>query len=93
MGNDSTAEPRISESRSFYPDSVGGKMASRGFWKNGKKNGVWRNWYANGILKDSLTYVNDERVGDQFGYDDTGKLTIHKTEHGRNGAVVIHLAK
>lgn len=83
--------------RSFYPDSMGGKMASEGFWgapsSNGvsKRHGPWRNWYSSGILKDSLNYVNGERVGDQFSYDSTGKLTIHKTENGKNRPVIMHI--
>lgn len=84
------------ESRSFYPDSVDGtihyeKMASEGFWKDGKRNGVWRNWYKNGVLRDSLTYVNGERVGEQFSYDSTGRLTIHKTENGKNRPIIMHI--
>ena len=87
---------QIMESRSFYPDSMGGKMASEGFWQpnqNGeaKRHGIWRNWYKSGILRDSLTYVNGERVGEQFSYDSTGKLTIHKTENGKNKPVIMHL--
>ena len=80
----------IAESRSFYPDSMGGQMASEGFWQSGKRNGTWRNWYANGVLRDSLNYVNGERVGEQFSYDSTGKLTIHKTENGKNKPVIMH---
>lgn len=93
----SFGDPRIQESRSFYPDSIGGKMASEGFWGNpstdgkSKRHGIWRNWYPSGILKDSLTYVNGERVGDQFSYDSTGKLTIHKTENGKNRPVIMHI--
>lgn len=79
------------ESRSFYPDSLGGKIASEGFWKNGKRDGIWRNWYSSGILRDSLSYVGGERVGEQFSYDSTGKLTIHKTEAGKNRPVIMHL--
>ena len=30
------------ESRSFYPDSLGGGLASEGFWKDGKRNGIFR---------------------------------------------------
>lgn len=94
----------ILESRSFYPDSIRknnesttndsvvyNKLASQGFWKNGKPHGIWRNWYKSGILRDSLTYVNGERVGEQFSYDSTGKLTIHKTENGKNRPVIMHL--
>ena len=79
------------ESRSFYPDSLGGQMANEGFWKDGKREGVWRNWYRSGILMDSLSYVGGERVGEQFSYDSTGKLTIHKTENGKNRPVIMHL--
>lgn len=67
------------------------KLASEGFWKEGKRNGIWRNWYKSGILRDSLSYVNGERVGEQFSYDSTGKLTIHKTENGKNRPVIMHL--
>lgn len=90
-------DPALRVSRSFYPDSMGGGMASEGFWGNpnakgeSKRHGIWRNWYPNGILKDSLNYVNGERVGEQFGYDSTGKLTIHKTEAGKNRPVIMHL--
>ena len=89
-------DPTLRISRSFYPDSMGGKMASEGFWQRGpdgkaKPHGIWRNWYKSGILRDSLTYVNGERVGDQFSYDSTGKLTIHKTENGKNRPVIMHL--
>ncbi|MBO6135985.1 MAG: hypothetical protein J6P30_05285 [Fibrobacter sp.] len=93
----SFGDPALRVSRSFYPDSMGGRMASEGFWGNpntsgeSKRHGVWRNWYPNGILKDSLNYVNGERVGEQFGYDSTGKLTIHKTEAGKNRPVIMHL--
>ena len=87
----SYGDPALRVSRSFYPDSMGGGMASLGFWENTKRHGVWRNWYPNGILKDSLNYVNGERVGEQFGYDSTGKLTIHKTEAGKNRPVIMHL--
>lgn len=80
----------IAVSRSFYPDSLGGKLASEAFWKEGKRNGILRNWYASGILRDSLSYVNGERVGEQFSYDSTGKLTIHKTEAGKNRPVIMH---
>lgn len=83
--------PALRVSRSFYPDSMGGGMASLGFWENTKRHGIWRNWYPNGVLKDSLNYVNGERVGEQFGYDSTGKLTIHKTEAGKNRPVIMHL--
>ena len=79
------------ESRSFYPDSLGGKMASEGFWKNGKREGLWRNWYKNGVLMDSLHYVAGERHGEQFSYDSTGKLYMHKTEAGKNRPVIMHL--
>lgn len=82
---------KIAESRSFFPDTMGGKLASETFWKDGKRNGVMRNWYASGVLRDSLTYVNGERVGEQFSYDTTGKLTIHKTEAGKNRPVIMHL--
>ncbi|WP_290725156.1 toxin-antitoxin system YwqK family antitoxin [Fibrobacter sp. UBA2449] len=88
-------DPALRVSRSFYPDSMGGGMASLGFWQRNldgsKRHGVWRNWYPNGVLKDSLNYVNGERVGEQFGYDSTGKLTIHKTEAGKNRPVIMHL--
>ena len=57
---------KIAESRSFFPDTMGGKLASETFWKDGKRNGIMRNWYASGVLRDSLTYVNGERVGEQF---------------------------
>ena len=91
----SFGDPALRVSRSFYPDSMGGGMASEGFWQRNldgsKRHGVWRNWYPNGILKDSLNYVNGERVGEQFGYDSTGKLTIHKTEAGKNRPVIMHL--
>ena len=80
----------IAVSRSFYPDSLGGKLASEAFWKEGKRNGILRNWYASGILRDSLSYVNGERVGEQFSYDSTCKLTIHKTEAGKNRPVIMH---
>ena len=40
---------------------------------------------------DSLSFVNGERVGEQFSYDSTGKLTIHKTENGKNRPVIMHL--
>ena len=93
----SYGDPALRVSRSFYPDSMGGKMASEGFWQRdrdgAKRHGIWRNWYPSGILRDSLTYVNGERVGDQFSYDSTGKLTIHKTEHGKNRPVIMHLLK
>ena len=79
------------EDRSFYPDSMGGGMASLGYWANTKRHGIWRNWYPNGVLRDSLTYVNGERIGEQFSYDSTGKLTIHKTEAGKNRPVIMHL--
>lgn len=91
----SYGDPVLRVSRSFYPDSMGGGMASEGFWQRNldgtKRHGIWRNWYPNGILKDSLTYVNGERVGEQFGYDSTGKLTIHKTEAGKNRPVIMHI--
>ena len=87
----SFGDPALRVSRSFYPDSMGGGMASLGYWANTKRHGIWRNWYPNGILKDSLNYVNGERVGEQFGYDSTGKLTIHKTEAGKNRPVIMHL--
>ena len=82
---------QVVESRSFFPDSMGGGLASEGFWKDGKRNGIFRNWYRTGILMDSLSYVNGERVGEQFSYDSTGKLTIHKTENGKNRPVIMHL--
>ena len=88
-------DPTLRVSRSFYPDSMGGRMASEGFWQRNldgsKRHGVWRNWYPSGILRDSLTYVNGERVGEQFSYDSTGKLTIHKTEAGKNRPMIMHL--
>lgn len=91
----SFGDPALRVSRSFYPDSMGGGMASLGFWQRNldgsKRHGIWRNWYPNGVLKDSLNYVNGERVGEQFGYDSTGKLTIHKTEAGKNRPVIMHL--
>ncbi|MCF0222556.1 MAG: hypothetical protein HUK19_09700 [Fibrobacter sp.] len=78
------------------------RQASEGFWatdprdslslvKRDLRNGVWRNWYPSGILRDSLNYVNGERVGEQFSYDSTGKLTIHKTENGKMRPVIMHL--
>lgn len=93
---------RLKESRSYYIDTLdgnpeGGILASQGFWaydsleKKDKRNGPWRNWYKNGVLKDSLTYVGGERVGEQFGYDSTGTLTIHKTENGKNKPVIVHI--
>lgn len=90
--------PQLLVTRSFYPDSMGGKMASEGFWKyslekKSQRHGVWRNWYPSGIIRDSLTYVDGERVGEQFSYDSTGKLTIHKTEAGKNRPVIMHLEK
>ncbi|MCF0216023.1 MAG: hypothetical protein HUK21_06075 [Fibrobacteraceae bacterium] len=81
----------ISESRSFYPDSMGGTMASEGFWKNGKREGAWRNWYPSGVLMDSLNFVDGERRGDQFGYDSTGKMVHHREEAGKKGPVIMHL--
>ena len=88
---------QIAESRSFFPDSMGGRIASECFWnvdpQDGlsKRNGIMRNWYKSGVLRDSLTFVNGERVGEQFSYDSTGKLTIHKTEAGKNRPVIMHL--
>lgn len=88
---------KVTESRSFFPDSMGARLASECFWevdpKDGlsKRNGIMRNWYASGVLRDSLTFVNGERVGEQFSYDSTGKLTIHKTEAGKNRPVIMHL--
>ena len=82
---------QIVESRSFFPDSMGGKLASETFWKDGKRNGIMRNWYRSGVLRDSLTFVNGERVGEQFIYDSTVKLPIHKTEAGKNRPVIMHL--
>jgi hypothetical protein len=35
---------QIVESRSFFPDSMGGKLASETFGKDGKRNGIMRNW-------------------------------------------------
>jgi antitoxin component YwqK of YwqJK toxin-antitoxin module len=92
----SYGDPTLRASRSFYPDSMGGRMASEGFWQRSpdgksKRHGIWRNWYPSGILKDSLNYVNGERVGEQFSYDSTGKLTIHKTEAGKNRPVIMHI--
>ena len=92
----------LKESRSYYIDSLdgnseGGILASQGFWnldsteQKDKRHGVWRNWYKNGVLKDSLTYVNGERVGEQFSFDSTGILTIHKTENGKNRPVIMHI--
>ena len=87
---------KIKESRSFYPDTTGNsiyyrQLASEGYWDNGKRNGIWRNWYRNGILRDSLTYINGERIGEQFSYDSTGQMTIHKTENGKNKPIIMHL--
>ncbi len=82
---------QIAESRSFFPESMGGRLASETFWKDGKRNGIMRNWYRSGVLRDSLTFVNGERVGEQFSFDSTGKLTIHKTEAGKNRPVIMHL--
>ena len=91
----SYGDPALRISRSFYPDSMGGGMASEGSWQRNldgtKRHGVWRNWYPSGVLRDSLNYVNGERVGEQFSYDSTGKLTIHKTENGKNKPVIMHL--
>ena len=92
----SYGDPALRISRSLYPDSMGVKMASEGFWQRSpdgksKRHGIWRNWYPSGILKDSLNYVNGERVGEQFSYDSTGKLTIHKTEAGKNRPVIMHI--
>lgn len=89
--NSTDESPALFASRSFYPDSLGGRMASEGFWSNGKRDGIWRNWYSSGILRDSLTYINGERIGEQFSYDSTGKLTIHKTENGKNRPVIMHI--
>ena len=96
LDKNDNGKSHLMESRSFYPDSMGGKMASEGFWQRNidgktKPHGIWRNWYPSGILRDSLTYVNGERVGEQFSYDSTGKLTIHKTENGKNRPVIMHL--
>ena len=91
LDKNDNGKSHLMESRSYYPDSTGGKMASEGFWQNDVRHGIWRNWYKSGILKDSLTYVNGERIGDQFSYDSTGKLTIHRTEHGKNRPVIMHL--
>lgn len=86
----------IKESHCFYVDSLdskneGGKLACEGSWANGKKEGIWRNWHKNGIIKDSLSYVNDERIGEQFSFDSTGKMVLHKTENGKNGPIIMHL--
>lgn len=81
----------IRESRSHYPDTLGGRLASEGFWKNGKRDGFWRNWYGSGILMDSLHYLNGERYGHQFSYDSTGKLYMHKEVFGKNRPVIMHL--
>lgn len=95
--NGMQSPPYIRTSRSFYPDSMGGRMASEGFWQldpkdnKSKRQGIWRNWYPSGVLKDSLNYVNGERIGEQFSYDSTGKLTIHKTEAGKNRPVIMHI--
>ena len=70
---------------------MGGGMASLGYWANTKRHGIRRNWYPNGILKDSLNYVDGERIGEQFSYDSTGKLTIHKTESGKNRPIIMHI--
>lgn len=91
LDKNDNGKSHLMESRSFYPDSLGGKMANEGFWQNDMRHGIWRNWYRSGILKDSLTYVNGERVGEQFSYDSTGKLTIHKTENGKNRPVIMHI--
>lgn len=86
----------LKESRSYYIDSLdgnptGGILASQGYALEGKRNGVWRNWYKNGVLKDSLTYINGELSGEQFSYDSTGQMTVHKTTAGKNRPVIIHI--
>ena len=81
----------IQETRSFYPDSLGGRLANEGFWKEGKRDGVWRNWYPSGILMDSLHFLNGERYGHQLSYDSTGKLYMHKEVFGKNKPVIMHL--
>ena len=43
------------------------------------------------VSGDYIAYVNGERVGEQFSYDSTGKLTIHKTEAGKNRPVIMHI--
>lgn len=63
----------------------GNRLATEGNFKNGKRNGFWRNWYANGKLKDSLFYKDDEPFGEQLYYDSTGKLYMRKSQQGLNG--------
>jgi antitoxin component YwqK of YwqJK toxin-antitoxin module len=84
---------QLEMSRSLYPDSLGGKLASEGFYKNGKRDGIWRNWYATGTLKDSLQYRDGEPYGSQFSYDSTGKLYFHKEQAGRNRPLLIYMKK
>lgn len=86
----------LKETRSYYLDSLdgnseGGILASQGYSLDGKRNGIWRNWYKNGVLKDSLSYANGELSGEQFSYDSTGRMTIHKTAGGKNRPIIVHI--
>jgi len=82
---------QIIESRSYYMDSLDQKLASEGFWKEGKRHGLWRNWYANGLLMDSLHFLNGERYGHQFSYDSSGNLYMHQEAFGKNRPILMHL--
>jgi antitoxin component YwqK of YwqJK toxin-antitoxin module len=77
--------------RSYYPDSLGGRIASEGAWKNGKLNGLWRNWFPTGTLRDSLFYRDGDAFGPQFSYDSTGKLFMRKDKAGKTSPLVIQL--
>lgn len=79
--------------RSVYPDSLGGKVANEGYFKNGKREGLWRNWYPTGMLKDSLHYKNGELFGAQFSYDSTGSLYLHKEQAGKNRPLFVYMQK
>lgn len=90
----------ILATRSFYPETLKTdtgdtitytKPASEGFWKDGKREGIWRTWFENGQIKDSLTYKDGERFGEQFVFDSLERVVIHTTEAGRKRPVIMHI--
>ena len=69
------------------------RLLALGFWKNGKKDGTWRTWYRNGLLKDSLNFKDGKLFGEQFYYNDKGKLYKKETISGKYMPKLVKMLK
>ncbi len=56
------------ENKAYAPEQI----IEEGYYKNNRKDGLWKEYYASGVLKYELTFVNGRPAGYAIMYHETG---------------------